>query len=98
MLPSPWPTHDESSTAAESVPLIPGATAAAIIFATRSKRAAFKIGGIESRAKHRSFVAFREPYHCPKVQRSGEKEPLENVFGLPSGYGSAEIDAANSTE
>lgn len=33
---------------------------------------------------------------APKVRRSGEKEPLENVFGLPSRYGGAEIDGANS--
>jgi hypothetical protein len=58
----------------------------------------FQNQGMELRAKHRSFVVFREPYHCPKVRRSGEKEPLENVFGLPSRYGGAEIDGAISPQ
>jgi hypothetical protein len=37
-------------------------------------------------------------YRCPKVRRSGEKQPLENAFGMPSIHEGAEIDAANSPQ
>src|ERR1700729_4234812 len=55
-------------------------------FASRStKRAAFKIGGMESRPKHPSFVVFREPYRWPKVQGSGDKEPWRMFSICPVG-------------
>jgi hypothetical protein len=47
------------------------------------KRVSLQIWLAEDRVTYLCFLVLPEPYHCPKVQSSGAKGPLENKTGLP---------------